>query len=168
MDSIPSRNSLTGEPDAGKRPVRFGGRGSVQPALPTPIRVIATPLVQPVNPRVNDVASQGDEAGLWPAMDLDGVFPRHLAWAGMTDALGVARIRSSRCPRHAVCNSSAPARIAARPKMWLMRSAQSLGEHEPVPLHVLLSPRVFAWQGPTAKLGSKRIPARWHRGSVLC
>ena len=32
---------LTGEPDASKSPVRFGGRGSVQSALPTPILAYA-------------------------------------------------------------------------------------------------------------------------------
>jgi hypothetical protein len=28
---------LTGEPDAGNPPVRFGGRGGANPAIPTPI-----------------------------------------------------------------------------------------------------------------------------------
>jgi hypothetical protein len=28
---------LTGEPDAGDPPVRFGGRGGANPAIPTPI-----------------------------------------------------------------------------------------------------------------------------------
>src|SRR5271157_75706 len=43
MDSIPTRNSLTGEPDAGERPVRFGGRGGANPAIPTPIN---SPMLQ--------------------------------------------------------------------------------------------------------------------------
>ena len=30
-------NPLTGEPDAGDPPVRFGGRGGANPAIPTPI-----------------------------------------------------------------------------------------------------------------------------------
>ena len=33
------RDPLTGKPDAGKPPVRFGGRGRGQPPVPTPIRV---------------------------------------------------------------------------------------------------------------------------------
>jgi hypothetical protein len=31
---------LTGEPDAGKPPVRFGGRGGANPAIPTPIKTL--------------------------------------------------------------------------------------------------------------------------------
>ena len=33
---------LTGEPDAGEPPVRFGGRGGANPAIPTPIKRFAT------------------------------------------------------------------------------------------------------------------------------
>src|SRR5258707_9707870 len=32
-----TQSSLTGEPDAGNLPVRFGGRGKVQSLVPTPI-----------------------------------------------------------------------------------------------------------------------------------
>ena len=35
--AISMRNHLSGEPDAGKPPVRFGGRGEVLSLVPTPI-----------------------------------------------------------------------------------------------------------------------------------
>ena len=36
-DNRRTTNPLTGEPDAGNPPVRFGGRGKVQTLVPTPI-----------------------------------------------------------------------------------------------------------------------------------
>ena len=40
-DNRTTTNPLTGEPDAGDPPVRFGGRGKVQTLVPTPIGCIA-------------------------------------------------------------------------------------------------------------------------------
>ena len=39
MDSIPNGTPLTGKLSARNWPAQFGGRGSVKPALPTPIDV---------------------------------------------------------------------------------------------------------------------------------
>src|SRR5688572_15933433 len=36
-DNRKTTNPLTGEPDAGNPPVRFGGRGGAKPTIPTPI-----------------------------------------------------------------------------------------------------------------------------------
>jgi hypothetical protein len=35
--SLSTENPLTGKPDAGNPPVRFGGRGEVETLIPTPI-----------------------------------------------------------------------------------------------------------------------------------
>ena len=41
MDSIPNGTPLTGKLSARNWPAQFGGRGSVKPALPTPINIPA-------------------------------------------------------------------------------------------------------------------------------
>src|SRR5664280_190374 len=43
-DNRSTTNPLTGEPDAGNPPVRFGGRGKVQSLVPTPIPFFTQPL----------------------------------------------------------------------------------------------------------------------------
>jgi len=40
-------NPLTGEPDAGNPPVRFGGRGEVKSLIPTPIKTLARGVRRP-------------------------------------------------------------------------------------------------------------------------
>jgi len=40
-DNRRTTNPLTGEPDAGNPPVRFGGRGKVKTLVPTPIKTLA-------------------------------------------------------------------------------------------------------------------------------
>jgi len=46
MDSIPNGTLLTGKLSARNWPAQFGGRGSVQPALPTPINTNLQPTVR--------------------------------------------------------------------------------------------------------------------------
>jgi len=47
-----TETSLTGKPDAGNPLVRFGGRGSGNAALPTPIPKSTASLAKPAAPRL--------------------------------------------------------------------------------------------------------------------
>jgi hypothetical protein len=84
-DNRTSTDSLTGEPDAGNPPVRFGGRGGVQTSIPTPIFRYrhSSRIMRKLNWQVQDRVRRwlwrkhGQKKGLWkhyPAARLHGQY----------------------------------------------------------------------------------------------